>query len=141
MHHGSCLCGSIQYSIDDELKFIVNCHCRFCRKAHGAPFTTVLFMPFSKFELTQGQGSLTGYEVTAANAWRYFCAKCGTRLYSHSPSAGMISLVVASLETGAQLHPIANINVESRCPWYEINDGLPQFQSVPSHAQFGQLLS
>ena len=40
MHQGSCLCGSIRYVIDDNLKFIVNCHCRFCRKAHGAAFTS-----------------------------------------------------------------------------------------------------
>jgi hypothetical protein len=49
MHHGSCLCGSIKYSIDDKLELVVNCHCRFCRKAHGAPFTTLSLMPFNKF--------------------------------------------------------------------------------------------
>jgi hypothetical protein len=63
MHQGSCLCGSVKYSIDDELKFVVNCHCRFCSKAHGAPFTTLLFMPFDKFEVVEGQTLLSSYEV------------------------------------------------------------------------------
>ncbi len=141
MHQGSCLCGSIKYSIDDNLKFIVNCHCRFCRKAHGAPFTTLLFMPFAKLEVTEGKALLASYEVTALNAVRCFCSKCGTRLYSYSPSAGRISLAVATLDTDAELHPIAHFNVASKCSWYQINDALPRFSSVPTPSEFGQLLS
>ena len=44
-------------------------------------------------------------------------------------------------DTGAELRPIANINVESKCAWYQINDGLPQFPAGPSQQEFGQLLS
>ena len=139
MHHGSCLCGSIKYSIDDNLELIVNCHCRFCRKAHGAPFTTLLLMPFNKFELTEGKALLASFEVKTINSLRLFCSKCGTRLYNYSPSKGMISLMVASLDTPAELHPVANINVESKCSWYSINDELPQFSSVPSPREFAQL--
>jgi hypothetical protein len=140
MHHGSCLCGAIKYSIDDNPKLIVNCHCRFCRKAHGAPFTTLLLMPFNKFELMEGKAPLANFEVKTLNSLRLFCSKCGTRLYNHSPSKGMISLVVATLETSAELRPVANINVESKCSWYQINDGLPQFSSVPTVSEFGQLV-
>jgi hypothetical protein len=118
----------------------VNCHCRFCRKAHGAPFTTLLLMPFNKFELLEGKALLASFEVKTLNSLRLFCSNCGTRLYNHSPSKGMISLMVASLDTPAALHPVANINVESKCSWYQINDGLPQFSSVPSPREFGQLL-
>ncbi len=141
MHQGSCLCGSIKYSIDDNLKLIVNCHCRFCSKAHGAPFTTLLFMPFAKLEMIEGKELLAGYDVKAMNAVRCFCSRCGSRLYNYLPSMGMISLVVATLDTDAELHPIANINIESKCSWYPINDELPQFRSAPSRSEFGQLLS
>jgi hypothetical protein len=139
MYHGSCLCGSIKYSVDDNLKFIINCHCRFCSKAHGAPFTTLLLMPFNKFELIEGKTLLAHYEVKALNSLRVFCSRCGTRLYNYSPSKGMISLVVATLDTPAQLRPLANINVESKCTWFQINDELPQFASTPSQSEFGQL--
>jgi hypothetical protein len=141
MHQGSCLCGSIRYSIEDNLKFIVNCHCRFCRKAHGAPFTTLLFMPFSKLEVTEGKELLASYEVTAMNAVRCFCSRCGTRLYNYAPSRGMISLAVATLDTDAGLHPIAHFNIESKCSWHQIEDELPQFSSAPSASEFGQLLA
>ena len=141
MHPGSCLCGSVKYTIDDALKFIVNCHCSFCSKAHGAPFTTLLFMPFAKFQLLEGREFVASYEVKTLGALRCFCCRCGTRLYNYSQARGMISLIVATLDTDAELAPIANINVESKRSWYAINDGLPQFQSVPSQAEFGRLLS
>jgi len=120
MHHGSCLCGSIQYAIDSDLKFVINCHCRFCSKAHGAAFTTLLMMPYAKLELTAGTELLASYEVRALNALRCFCSKCGTRLYNYSPSKGMVSLVVATLDSDVQLRPLANINVGSKSAWYPI---------------------
>jgi hypothetical protein len=141
VHHGSCLCGSVMYSIDDDLKFVVNCHCRFCSKAHGAAFTTLLIMPFSKIEVVKGQTVLSSYEVKALNSLRVFCSQCGTRLYNYAPSKGMISLVVATLDTDEKLRPLANINVGSKCSWYSIADELPQFSSTPSPIEFGQLLS
>jgi hypothetical protein len=139
MHHGSCLCGSVKYSIDDDLKFVVNCHCRFCSKAHGAAVTTLLFMPFDKFEVLEGQTLLSSYEVKTLNSLRVFCSQCGTRLYNHSPSKGMISLIVATLDTDAEPRPIANINIGSRCSWHQINDELPRFSATPSAIEFGQL--
>jgi len=141
MNQGSCLCGSIKYTIDDPLKRVVNCHCRFCGKAHGAAFTTLLFMPYAKLQLTDGQALLASYEVKAASAFRCFCSKCGTRLYNYLPSMGMISLVLATLDSHTGLRPIANINLESKCAWHPINDGLPQFLKAPSQSEFGLLLS
>jgi len=67
MHHGSCLCGSIKYSIDDNLQFIVNCHYRFCSKAHGAPFTTLLIMPFNKFEGSLARMTIRARDISMRN--------------------------------------------------------------------------
>lgn len=141
MHQGSCLCGSVKYSVDDDLKFVVNCHCRFCSKAHGAAFTTLLIMPFNNLHLLEGRVLLSSYEVKALNSLRVFCSRCGTRLYNHALSRGMISLMVATLETDEQLRPLAHINVGSKCSWHTIADGLPQFSSIPSASEFGQLRS
>jgi hypothetical protein len=141
MHRGSCLCGSVTYEIESDLKAIVNCHCRFCRKAHGAPFTTVLFMPFSGLRIAAGEEFIARYRVETLQADRCFCGKCGTRLFSHLPAAGMVSLVVATLDVDEVLRPVAHINTVSKCSWFEINDDLPQFQAMPAPAEFRQLVS
>ena len=113
MHQGSCLCESIQYEIESDLKAVVNCHCRFCSKAHGAPFTTLLFMPFAGLRIVAGAELIARHHLERVNADRCFCGKCGTRLFNHAPQAGMISLVVATLKDGAMLHPVAHFNTES----------------------------
>ncbi len=141
MHRGSCLCESIRYEIESDLKAVVNCHCRFCSKAHGAPFTTLLFMPFARLTIVAGEGLIARHHLEKANADRCFCEKCGTRLYNHAPAAGMISLVVATLEEGGALRPVAHINTESKCASFQIGDGLPQFASMPPPAEFRQLIA
>ena len=96
-------------------------------------------MPFNKFEVVEGQTLLSSYEVKTLNAVRVFCSQCGTRLYNHSPSKGMISLIVATLDTDAALRPVAHINVGSKCSWFQIADALPQFNSTPSPSEFAEL--
>jgi hypothetical protein len=141
MHQGSCLCGVIKYAIDDNLQFVVNCHCRFCRKAHGASFTTLLLMPFLKFEVLEGKESIASYEIKTIGAVRCFCSICGTQLYNYSPTRGMISLMVATLDANPEIHPLANINTGSKCSWFEIEDDLPRFSAVPTQDEFARLLS
>ena len=141
MHRGSCLCESIRFEIESDLKAVVNCHCRFCSKAHGAPFTTLLFMPFSGLRIAAGEELIARYHLEKANADRCFCAKCGTRLYNHAPQVGMLSLVVATLEDGGALRPVAHINTESKCRWFSITDSLPQFASMPPPAELRQLMA
>lgn len=141
MRHGSCLCQSIRYAIKGDRLAAVHCHCQFCRKAHGAAYTTLLFMPFSDLELTEGAQYLARYHIQKLSADRCFCAKCGTRLYNHATSRGIISLVVASLDEGEHLRPVAHINIESKLPSLQISDGLPQFLTMPGPVEFRQLLA
>ena len=40
MATGSCLCGSIRYTLDRPIEEIDHCHCSMCRRFHGAAFAT-----------------------------------------------------------------------------------------------------
>jgi hypothetical protein len=139
MHQGSCLCESVQYEIESDLRAVVNCHCQFCSKAHAAPFTTLLFMPFTGLRIVAGEELIARYHVERLNADRCFCRKCGTRLFSHAAQAGMISLAVATLKDDSALRPLAHINTESKRSWFQITDGLPQFAKMPNAAEFRSL--
>jgi hypothetical protein len=141
MHRGSCLCEAIRYEIEDGPKAVVHCHCRFCRKAHGAPYTTLWFMPFSRLRVTEGEEHLARYHLPRLAADRCFCATCGTRLYNHAPSRGMISLIVATLDADDDLRPVAHVNIESKSASLRISDELPQFPAMPGQAEFVKLLS
>lgn len=132
MHNGSCLCGDVSYSVKGGLDLIVNCHCQFCRKAHGAEFVPVAVIAADKLEILQGNEFLSKYEVTNVAAFRCFCSTCGTRLFNHSPAANMISLVMATLSKPLGLMPVANVNMESSNSCFVQTNGLPSFDTFPS---------
>ena len=43
--------------------------------------------------------------------------------------------MVASLDVEPEEGPVMHINVESKAPWYEILDDLPQYEGLPPQAE------
>jgi hypothetical protein len=138
MHKGRCLCGKVEYEIDQKLDLVVNCHCHFCRKAHGSQFTTVLGMKGANMKIVKGAHCLEDFKVGPGG--RVFCSTCGTRIYNRSPVAGMISLITATLDEEDQAIPIAHVNVESKHPLTQFNDDLPTYQGHLTESDLMQLL-
>lgn len=132
MHTGHCLCGLITYGVEGDIDVVVNCHCQYCRRAHGAEFVPVAMLPSEKLNILAGEEFLTKYEVVNAAAFRCFCSECGTRLFNHSPSFNFISLVTTTLSDSVRLEALANVIMESRNLGFEQNNGLPSFDKVPS---------
>ena len=77
---GSCLCGKVIYEISGAVGDIVHCHCKTCRKAHGAAFSSVAAVDDIYFKIT-GEGNLNSFE-SSKGKWRYFCSCCGTQIYA-----------------------------------------------------------
>ena len=127
---GRCLCGHVRYEVEGELPPTVNCHCQFCRRAHGAPFTTVAWLPSTQFRFTSGEDELLRY--AQGGGVRSFCGHCGTRLVNGLVSgADFVSLIVATLDEEPEHGPTMHINLESKSRWIEIRDELPQHASLP----------
>lgn len=132
MHTGSCLCKIVKYSVNCDLNFIVNCHCQYCRIAHGAEFVPIAMIAADKLEILEGDDLLSKYEVANSSAFRCFCSACGTRLFNHSPAARTISLITATLSKTKDLVPMANVNMESSNNFFVQTNGLPSFDTFPN---------
>ena len=143
MHSGSCLCEAIKYTVDDKLDVVFNCHCQFCRKSHGAEFVTAAMISSDKLELLEGKELLSKYKIPnmEVEAFRCFCSICGTRLFNHSPSVDMISLITATISSSIDIVPLANVNMESKNRNFEQGNGLPNFDTVPNSAEIQELSS
>ena len=132
MHTGNCLCDAVKYAVSCDINLVVNCHCQFCRTAHGAEFVPVAMISADALEILQGEELISKFEVPNVAAFRCFCSTCGTRLVNHSPTANMISLITATLIDGADLVPLANVNMESSNSGFVQTNGLPSFDKFPS---------
>ena len=126
---GSCLCGAVRYEITGSFKLIGHCHCSICRKSHGAAFATWGMIDPSQFRWTAGESLLRGYE-SSPGALRCFCSRCGSPLVcTHHGEVGEVVLGTLDSDPGAR--PSEHIFVDSKAPWHEITDALPQHADWP----------
>lgn len=129
-YHGSCLCGAVQFEIDEFLPQAAHCHCSMCRKFHGAAYATIASVPRSRFRWLAGEDCLKGY--TAPNGTtRSFCEHCGSSLVFHSPKApsDIIEIALGAIDGDIPLKPDAHIFVHSGANWVDVEDDIPQFEA------------
>jgi hypothetical protein len=131
MHHGSCLCGGVAYEIDGEIGAMLYCHCSMCRRWHGTAFRTRAAVKKSRFRFVRGAELITEYRSSPDTVKR-FCRVCGSPLVnSWDPDPENYGLALGTLATDPGGRPACHIFVGSKAPWYEITDGLPQFEEFP----------
>lgn len=126
MRTGGCLCGAVRYELDAEPGPLIHCHCRFCRRAHGAAFVTTTLVASDRLRVVSGGAAIRRHVD------RHFCGICATRLYNRvadHPAATM--LVVSSLDVEPTRAPALHVNLESKAPWYTILDEAPCFDALP----------
>jgi hypothetical protein len=127
---GRCYCGLVRYELTGALGPIVNCHCRNCRRAHGAAFATMSLVESRALRITSGEEAVREYRNP--EGFRYFCERCGGRLFNRPMSTDAVRiLAVATLDQDPAERPVMHVNVESKAAWYDILDDLPQYEALP----------
>ena len=124
---GSCLCGAVAFEIEGPAELIINCHCSRCRKARAAAHGSNLFARDAQFRWVQGQETVASYKVPDAERFTsFFCPTCGASLPILREGLAIVPAGLLDDDPGGRerLH----IFVGSKAPWYEITDGLPQFE-------------
>ncbi|RKK19011.1 hypothetical protein BFJ67_g17645 [Fusarium oxysporum f. sp. cepae] len=80
---GSCLCGTITYSVSAKIDTTALCHCSDCKKWSGSAFSANAIVPRDSFKLQTGQPSYYDTIGTSGKKNRhFFCTKCGSSLYA-----------------------------------------------------------
>ncbi len=128
---GRCLCEAIVYEIEGELGPIFNCHCSKCRRWHGAAFRTRASIKKSQFKWISGEHLLSRYK-SSENVTKTFCSVCGSNLASfYESDPDLVGIALGGLEQDPGSRPLAHVFVGSKAPWFEISDGLPQYEAWP----------
>lgn len=126
---GSCLCGAVSYEITGSFKTVGHCHCPMCRKSNGAAFATWGIIDGDQFRWAAGEEWVQGYQ-SSPDMVRCFCKNCGSPLAS-SHGGAVTEVVVATLDDDPGMVPTEHIFVGCRASWYEITDGLRQYETWP----------
>ena len=131
MLRGGCLCGGIRYEITGPIGSALYCHCSMCRKAQGSAFRARLAVPKSSLRFVQGEELLTQYR-SSSNTVRTFCRVCGSPMVNFwTREPDNYGLALGTLDDDPGVRPARHEFVGSKAPWYEITDGLPEFDAEP----------
>lgn len=77
---------------------------------------------------------LTWFESSRGN-WRGFCRVCGSPLLSRfDQNPAVYGLPLGALDDDPRLKPACHVFVDSKAPWHDITDDLPQFHALPDKA-------
>ena len=55
---GKCLCGTVSYEVQDQLRYCLNCHCSNCRRTTGSAFKPFAGIERAKLRITGGADQL-----------------------------------------------------------------------------------
>tara|TARA_A100001037_G_C14739163_1_gene452378 strand:- start:120 stop:608 length:489 start_codon:yes stop_codon:yes gene_type:complete len=129
---GACLCGAVRYQVRGPLREIIACHCSQCRRMSGHHVAATATAR-ENLEIT-GRESLTWFRASP-DAQRGFCAKCGSTLFWEADARDYTAIYAGSLDAGSGLTLAAHIFVGDKGDYYELTDGLPQFEEYSQNMQ------
>ncbi len=127
---GKCLCERIQYEVADEFRYAMNCHCSQCRRTTGSAYKPLAGIKRDKLSLSKGENLILRYGSDAGHDAH--CGTCGSLLYSVVRDGHYVHVAMGTLVDQPTIRPEMHIFVGSKAPWFDITDGLPQFEGFPS---------
>lgn len=126
---GGCLCGGVRFLVTERPMGVVNCHCGQCRRFHGhvgayvtVPHDTVVF---------DADATLSWYR-SSDFARRGFCGRCGSSLFWKEDGNPHLEIAAGSLDQPTGLATLRHGYVADKADYYEIADGLEQFDGSVS---------
>lgn len=120
---GSCLCGSVRYSVAAEPLGTSLCHCEDCRKSSGAPVVAWTFFPAGTIRF---DGPVRTVRFAARE--RTFCPACGSPLMFFDPAIPeQFEVTTCTLDRAADIQLCDHNWTTDRLPWFDTADDLPRF--------------
>ena len=128
---GSCLCGAVVFEYDGAPARMVNCHCSRCRRAMGAAYATMVFVPEGAFRWLAGERDVTNYKMPEAKVkGTAFCRRCGSQV-ARRRDAQFMQIPAGCLDDDPGVRPAANIFTASKAAWSVVDERLPGFADAP----------
>lgn len=120
MIKGSCLCGAIQYEVDDIPERMNICHCSMCRKITGSAYGVFAHIRSTNFKWVQGESTVSHYESSPQHD-RAFCPRCGSSVPNSNEAYRDYTCIPAgTLDTDPRVKPMLQIFTGSKAPWHDL---------------------
>ena len=129
---GSCLCGTVRFSIKTKSNVVGACHCSMCRKWAGGPLLVIEGGNHIHFE---GSESIC---VFSSSEWaeRGFCSKCGSHLFYRVKKEGDYVIPVGLLDDDENLVFEHQIFIDEKPCFYSFANETKNMTGTEFFAQY-----
>ncbi|MGH7864371.1 MAG: GFA family protein, partial [Candidatus Binataceae bacterium] len=135
---GGCSCSALRYKLTASPLIVHACHCRDCQRITGSAFVINIWIE-KEFVRSDGAApkSFTLKGGTGKDHEVFFCAKCGTYVWSRYEAAPGDSLFVraGTLDKPHTIAPDVHIFTRSKLPWLKLPEDARSFASIYSIEQ------
>jgi hypothetical protein len=114
---GGCLCGAVEFLLEDDFSAFHQCHCRQCQQLTGSAFASNLFTTPEHIEWTKGADNINNYVHPSRDFSKSFCASCGSAVPFVNKSGSALIVPAGSLDTFPAIRPQANIFTAEEACW------------------------
>lgn len=128
MGAGGCYCGAVRFEVSKPLTPVTYCHCSKCRKWHGH-FGAYCAVDRDGFKLTEPRG--LKWHAVSDKVKRGFCQECGSSVLFDELPDPKIGICAGSLDAPSGVREKNHIYAASKGDYYEIDDGLPKYETFP----------
>ena len=126
VHTGACLCGAVRLRVEGQLGKVTFCHCGQCRRQTGLYYAST---NAREADLTIEGADNIGWYESSEHGRRGFCRVCGSALLWKRQGADHISIQAGTLDKPTHLQGGCHIYCADKGDFYEIDDGLPQYDA------------
>ncbi len=128
---GHCLCGSIQYEANTEIRSTSICHCTDCQRQTGTTNSLVIEVDEKELKLT-GESLKTFITIGTdhgTSTHRSFCGNCGSPIVSKIDAfPGTVFVKAGTLNDTSWLNPSEELWCQSAQAWVLPIPGAQRFE-------------
>ncbi|WP_086349371.1 GFA family protein [Candidatus Enterococcus clewellii] len=133
-HHGSCLCGSVSFTIKHADPDVSACHCGMCRKWTAGPLLSI-DAGHSENVLFEGIEHIGRYR-SSEWAERGFCKNCGSSLFYHGLDDDSYYIPIDLLDTVNQAQLTLEIMYDNKPAYYSFSNQTEKMTEAQVYQQF-----
>jgi hypothetical protein len=131
MLNGSCLCGTVSYSLTQQPSQFYFCHCQQCQKVTGSSFAANIIADIDSISWPSGEHLLTHFDHPTRAFSKTFCSICGSGLPHVNKSKTSLVVPAGSLDRVPTIEPRANLFIAESPAWLSTGLSAAKYATYP----------
>lgn len=128
---GSCCCGDVAFTVEDNFSEFFFCHCEQCRKLTGTAHAANLFTSPDNINWTHGKEKIKRYDHQERSFSKAFCENCGSGLPFLTQSGKSLIVPAGSLNEEPSKKLDAQMFCAEQAEWHKIGANVAKFSGFP----------